>query len=80
MSVKRHVARHVIDAVRRPVAPADRLVLADGVQLLDPVAAHHEVLAREGAGADSAGEWVWAAVRGRGRVDCRWAERVGGLT
>ena len=42
--------------VRPPVPPSQRLVLGDGVHLFDPLAPHHEVLAREGTASRSKGE------------------------
>jgi hypothetical protein len=45
-----------LDAVRAAVPSQERLVLQDGVHLFDPLARHHEVLAREGVAADTSGE------------------------
>ncbi|EFN53770.1 hypothetical protein CHLNCDRAFT_136410 [Chlorella variabilis] len=42
-----------LDVVRAAVPDKERLVLQDGVHLFDPLAPHHEVLAREGIGADT---------------------------
>ncbi|KAL4419867.1 hypothetical protein ABPG75_006965 [Micractinium tetrahymenae] len=43
-----------LDAVRPPLPPDQRLVMQDGVHLFDPLAPHHDVLAREGISADTA--------------------------
>lgn len=82
-AVRRRIDRQ-LDAVRPPVAPQQRLVLGDGVHLFDPLAPHHEVLAREGTASMSKGEralgtlgprvlmegWRGVSVRERGRHPC----------
>jgi hypothetical protein len=52
--VRRRLDRQ-LDIVRPAVPPQHRLVMLDGVHLFDPLATHHEVLAREGVAADTAG-------------------------
>lgn len=82
-AMRRRIDRQ-LDAVRPPVAPQQRLVLGDGVHLFDPLAPHHEVLAREGTASMSKGEralgtlgprvlmegWWGVSARARGRRPC----------
>ena len=53
-AVRRRLDRQ-LDAVRPPVLPQHRLVMSDGVHLFDPLATHHETLAREGTASRSKG-------------------------
>ena len=53
-AVRRRLDRQ-LDAVRPPVLPQYRLVMSDGVHLFDPLATHHETLAREGTASRSKG-------------------------
>ncbi len=54
-AVRRRLDRR-LDPLRPPVPPGRRLVMGDGVHLFDPLAPHHEVLAREGTASRSKGK------------------------